>query len=44
VVWRAPRRKGRYDVRVTAVDLAGNVGSAAGTIDVVAPRRAKRRP
>jgi D-glucuronyl C5-epimerase C-terminus len=37
-----PRKAGVYDVDVTAVDLAGNVGTAAGTIDVLKPKKRKR--
>jgi hypothetical protein len=32
--WRAPKKTGTYNVTVRATDLAGNVGSATGTIDV----------
>jgi hypothetical protein len=41
--WTAPRKAGAYDVDVTAVDLAGNVGTAEGTIDVLKPKK-KRKP
>ena len=37
-----PRKAGAYDVTVTAVDLAGNVSSAEGTIDVLKPKQRKR--
>ena len=37
-----PRKAGVYDVAVTAVDLAGNVGTAEGTIDVLKPKKRKR--
>ena len=37
-----PRKAGAYDVTVTAVDLAGNVGTAEGTIDVLKPKKRKR--
>lgn len=43
VAWSAPRRAGRYDVRVSAVDLAGNVGSAAGAVEVLEPKRKRKR-
>ena len=38
--WPVPRKAGAYDVTVTAVDLAGNVGTAEGTIEVLKPRSA----
>jgi D-glucuronyl C5-epimerase C-terminus len=37
-----PRKAGVYDVTVTAVDLAGNVGTTEGTIDVLKPKKRKR--
>jgi hypothetical protein len=40
--WRVPRRAGDYDVELTAVDLAGNVGTAEGTIEVLKPKQRKR--
>jgi hypothetical protein len=40
--WPVPRKAGAYDVTVTAVDLAGNVGTAEGTIDVLKPKQRKR--
>jgi len=40
--WPVPRRAGAYDVTLTAVDLAGNVGTAAGTIDVLKPKKRAR--
>jgi hypothetical protein len=39
VAWRPPRRSGSYGVEITAVDLAGNVGSAAGAVEVARPPR-----
>jgi hypothetical protein len=39
VTWRPPRRSGSYGVQVSAVDLAGNVGSASGIVEVARPRR-----
>jgi hypothetical protein len=41
--WPVPRRAGEYDVELTAVDLAGNVGAAAGTLEVLKPKKRKRR-
>jgi hypothetical protein len=38
-----PRRAGDYDVTLTAVDLAGNVGTAEGTIEVLKPKPKRRR-
>ena len=40
--WTVPRRAGDYDVRLTAVDLAGNVGTADGTLEVLKPKNRKR--
>ena len=40
--WRVPRKAGDYDVTLTAVDLAGNVGTAEGTIEVLKPRSERR--
>ena len=37
-----PRKAGVYDVAVTAVDLAGNVGTAEGTLDVLKPKKRER--
>jgi D-glucuronyl C5-epimerase C-terminus len=34
VAWRAPKQTGDYTVSVSATDLAGNLGSATGTIQV----------
>ena len=34
-----PRKAGEYDVALTATDLAGNVGTAEGTIDVLKPKK-----
>lgn len=36
--WTVPRTPGRYDVTLSATDLAGNVGRASGTLQVL-PRR-----
>jgi hypothetical protein len=33
--WRAPKRTGDYMVTVDATDLAGNFGSATGTVTVM---------
>src|SRR3954453_624784 len=41
ILWKAPRAKGIYTVTLTAVDLAGNAGSAAGPVEVLKP--AKKR-
>ena len=40
--WQVPRRAGDYDVQLTAVDLAGNVSTAAGTVEVLKPKKRKR--
>ena len=40
--WPVPRKAGEYDVELTAVDLAGNVGTAAGTLEVLKPKKRKR--
>ena len=41
--WPVPRRAGDYEVAITAVDLAGNVGTAEGTIEVLKPKRKRTR-
>jgi len=40
--WPVPRQAGDYDVQLTAVDLAGNVSTAAGTVEVLKPKKRKR--
>jgi hypothetical protein len=40
--WAVPRKAGEYDVTLTAVDLAGNVNSAEGTLEVLKPKKRKR--
>jgi D-glucuronyl C5-epimerase C-terminus len=41
--WFVPRKPGDYDVAITAVDLAGNVGAAEGTIEVLKPKAKRKR-
>jgi len=41
--WSVPRRRGEYQVIVTATDLAGNTSSYEGFVEVLAPRKRKRR-
>jgi len=43
VFWRAPKLPGRYDVAITAVDLAGNAGSFRGEIEVLKPKKKPRK-
>jgi hypothetical protein len=40
--WQVPRKAGEYAVALTATDLAGNVGTAEGTIDVLKPKKRAR--
>lgn len=40
--WTTPRSPGTYDVRLTAVDLAGNVGRIFEPVEVTKPRKRKR--
>jgi len=40
--WPVPRTAGEYDVTLTAVDLAGNVGTSEGTIEVLKPKKRAR--
>jgi len=40
--WPVPRKAGEYDIELTAVDLAGNVSTAAGTVEVLKPKKRKR--
>ena len=42
ILWTAPRHSGAYTITVSAVDLAGNAGSAAGSIDVLRAKKKKR--
>jgi len=42
--WTVPAAPGTYEVTLTGTDLAGNVGRADGTIEVLPARRAGRRP
>jgi hypothetical protein len=39
ILWKAPRAKGVYTVTLSADDLAGNPGSTAGQVEVLAPRK-----
>ncbi len=43
LLWSVPRKPGAYDVAITAVDLAGNVGTSEGTIDVLKPKKKRKR-
>jgi hypothetical protein len=42
LLWVTPRRPGAYTASVTAVDLAGNTASTAGTIALAAPAARRR--
>jgi hypothetical protein len=42
LLWPVPRRAGEYDITLTAVDLAGNVNTAAGTLEVLKPKKRRR--
>jgi hypothetical protein len=41
--WQAPRRAGVYTVELTARDLAGNPAGESGDVQVLKPRKKKRR-
>ena len=41
--WAVPRRAGRYAVRLTAVDLAGNTSQVTGAVRVLRPKKPRRR-
>jgi hypothetical protein len=43
VRWKAPRRKGIYDVTVSARDLNGNTADTAGTVEVLKPVKKRNR-
>jgi len=43
LAWRPPRRPGRYEVSLRAVDLAGNVATATGSVTVSRPAGRRRR-
>jgi hypothetical protein len=38
-----PRRRGIYTVTLAARDLAGNPATASGDVEVLKPRKKKRR-
>jgi hypothetical protein len=40
--WQVPRRKGTYDVQLSATDLAGNSTSDATAVRVLKPKKKKR--
>jgi hypothetical protein len=42
VHWKAPRRKGTYDVSVSARDLNGNTADTAGTVEVLKPLKKRK--
>jgi len=42
VAWAVPRRRGRYEVLVRAVDLAGNASESVAGVQVTAPPRRRR--
>ncbi|MDP9385262.1 MAG: D-glucuronyl C5-epimerase family protein, partial [Actinomycetota bacterium] len=44
VGWAVPRAPGAYEVQMTAVDLAGNVGNTAAVVEVLKPKRKRKRP
>ena len=37
--WAVPRKAGKYTVRISATDLAGNRGGVEGTVEVLKPRK-----
>jgi hypothetical protein len=41
--WAVPRKAGDYTVELIARDLAGNPGSVAGPLEVLKPRKKKKR-
>jgi D-glucuronyl C5-epimerase C-terminus len=41
--WSVPRRKGIYTVALTAVDLAGNAQSISGPVEVLKPKKKRKR-
>jgi hypothetical protein len=41
VGWAVPRKPGEYEVRLTAVDLAGNASSVTEPVEVLKPRKKK---
>jgi hypothetical protein len=43
VRWVAPRRKGTYDVSVSARDLNGNTAAMQGTVEVLKPMKKRKR-
>lgn len=43
VTWKVPRKPDAYTLRVDAIDLAGNPAAAEGPLQVLEPKRRKRR-
>jgi hypothetical protein len=41
--WQVPRKRGMYTVTLAVRDLAGNPGTAAGDVEVLKPKRKKKR-
>ena len=41
--WEVPRKKGDYTVSLSVRDLAGNPASVSGDVEVLAPRKKKKR-
>ena len=41
--WQVPRKRGIYTVTLAARDLAGNPATASGDVEVLKPRKKKRR-
>jgi hypothetical protein len=41
--WEVPRKAGTYTVTLNVRDLAGNTAAATGDIQVLKPRKKKRR-
>ena len=41
--WQVPRKRGVYTVELIARDLAGNPGSVAGPVEVLKPKKKKKR-
>ena len=41
--WQVPRKRGTYTVTLAVRDLAGNPGTATGDVEVLKPKRKKKR-
>ena len=41
--WQVPRKAGAYEIQLIARDLAGNPGSVSGPLEVLKPKKKKKK-